>query len=229
MQLYKQIENEIRRQIFDGELKPGDKLPSESALMKEHNASKMTIRQCITDLAQEGLIYSIERVGNFVSTPEVDKYVLHFDELKKIKGVDEVMVTKTRFAKKQEIQAVFSEATEHFRVFVIERVFYSDEIPVATDQMYITYNQNTRITTEDMIHRSFIELMSDLFASHSVRNDLTFEARPCPPKSATILGIPEAEPVAVITQEFYDRDGKMFTCSQTICRSEYIELNATNF
>lgn len=229
LQLYKTIENEIKRQILEGELLPGDKLPSEGSLIKEHNASKMTIRQCITNLAQEGLIYSIERVGNFVSTPEIDKYILHFDELKKIKGVDEVVVIKTRFAKAQEIQSIFTDVTDHIRVFVIERVFNSEEIPVAFDQIYITYDKDTKISEYDMVHRSFIELMSSKLASHSVKNDLTFEAIACPLKFADILHISEGEPVAVTSQKFYDTQGKMFAHSQTTCRAEYIELTASNF
>lgn len=229
LQLYKTIENEIKRQILEGELLPGDKLPSESALIKIYQASKMTIRQCITNLVQEGLIYSIERVGNFVSTPEVDKYVLHFDELKKIKGVDEVVVIKTRFAKAQEIQSIFSEVTDHIRVFVIERVFNCDEIPVAFDQIYITYDKDTKISEYDMVHRSFIELMSGKLTSHSVKNDLTFEAIACPPGCAELLQIPVGEPVAVTSQKFYETDKIMFAFSQTTCRAEYIELHASNF
>lgn len=229
IQLYKKIENDIKRQIFEGELLPGDKLPSENSLITEYNASKMTIRQCITNLAQEGLIYSIERVGNFVSTPEVDKYVLHFDELKKIKGVDEVLILKTRFAKNQEVNTIFPELKDHVRVFVIERAFFSEEMPIASDQIFIIYNKDTKINEDEMIHNSFIELMSSKLASYSVKNDLTFEAITCPHKYAEILNIPETEPVALISQKYYDTNNRILGYSQTICRSEYIEINASNF
>lgn len=229
IQLYKAIENEIKRRIAEGELLPGDKLPAESALMKEFEASKMTIRQCITNLSQEGLIYSIERVGNFIATLEVDKYILHFDELKKIKGVDEVTVIKTHFAKEKEIAENFPDLCGPVRVFVIERLFKSDELPVALDLIQVTYDKETHINDNDLIHRSFIELMSERMTAHSTQNDLTIEALACPAKTAKILGIPDHEPVALITQRFYDANGRMFAFCQTTCRGDYIELSASNF
>ena len=43
--LYRQIADRIREQIARGELKPGDALPTESALQTEFGVSRVTVRQ----------------------------------------------------------------------------------------------------------------------------------------------------------------------------------------
>ena len=54
--MYKQVLNILNEKISSGELKPGDKLPSEAALIKEYGVSRITIRAAITELGEEGLL-----------------------------------------------------------------------------------------------------------------------------------------------------------------------------
>ena len=54
--LHTRVADELRRQIVDGELAPGEKLPSEARLCEEFDASRGTIRNALARLRQEGLI-----------------------------------------------------------------------------------------------------------------------------------------------------------------------------
>jgi GntR family transcriptional regulator, transcriptional repressor for pyruvate dehydrogenase complex len=51
-----QIISQIRKQIFEGLLLPGDKLPSESKLIEHFNVSKQTLREALRALEFVGLI-----------------------------------------------------------------------------------------------------------------------------------------------------------------------------
>jgi len=51
-----QIISQIRKQIFEGKLRPGDTLPPESKLMKQFNVSKQTLREALRALEFIGLI-----------------------------------------------------------------------------------------------------------------------------------------------------------------------------
>jgi GntR family transcriptional repressor for pyruvate dehydrogenase complex len=44
------IINQIRMAISEGKLKPGDKLPSEKALIREFHVSKVTLREALRSL-----------------------------------------------------------------------------------------------------------------------------------------------------------------------------------
>lgn len=69
--IYKQLADVIEQKIFDGDLKPGDKLPSENEMCKEYNVSRITVRQSLNILTQRDLIYSVHGKGTFVKIAEI--------------------------------------------------------------------------------------------------------------------------------------------------------------
>lgn len=58
--LYRQIADRIREQITCGELKPGDALPTESALQTEFGVSRVTVRQALRQLVEQQILESIQ-------------------------------------------------------------------------------------------------------------------------------------------------------------------------
>ncbi|GMK36952.1 transcriptional regulator [Paenibacillus sp. CCS19] len=65
--LYKQIQEDIVRKIKSGLLRPTDRIPSEQELMDEFKVSKITVKNALTLLADEGLIVRVQGKGTFVS------------------------------------------------------------------------------------------------------------------------------------------------------------------
>jgi GntR family transcriptional regulator, transcriptional repressor for pyruvate dehydrogenase complex len=57
---------ELRGQIDRGELKPGDKLPTEQALVRHFGVSRTVIREAIAGLRADGLVLPRQGVGVFV-------------------------------------------------------------------------------------------------------------------------------------------------------------------
>lgn len=64
---YLKIKNQIEEVINQGEIKPGDKLPTESELTGKYNVSRHTVRKALNILQQEGLLEKKQGVGTFVS------------------------------------------------------------------------------------------------------------------------------------------------------------------
>ena len=64
---YKIIKRAIREMIESGELKPGQKIPSESELIKIYNTSKTPILTAIRELTIEGYLYRIQGKGTYVA------------------------------------------------------------------------------------------------------------------------------------------------------------------
>jgi GntR family transcriptional regulator, frlABCD operon transcriptional regulator len=64
--LYFQLKQVLKDDIFRGKYKPGEKLPPESELCKLYGVSRITSRRAITDLVQEGVLYSLQGKGTFV-------------------------------------------------------------------------------------------------------------------------------------------------------------------
>ena len=63
---FKQIAEALRFAIHEGEIAPGEKVPSESQLMEHFGVARMTVRQALAELRGEGLTFSEHGRGVFV-------------------------------------------------------------------------------------------------------------------------------------------------------------------
>src|SRR5512146_1312773 len=71
--VYIQIRESLRAEITRGDLKRGEQLPSENELAAKYSVSRMTIRESIEDLVDEGLLYRRHGVGTFVAYPHLQR------------------------------------------------------------------------------------------------------------------------------------------------------------
>lgn len=66
---YRQIADHLRVAIDRGELRPGDRLPSEAELTRHYSVARMTARQAIQELRSEGRVVAEHGRGVFVRLP----------------------------------------------------------------------------------------------------------------------------------------------------------------
>lgn len=64
--LHAQIRDRFLGQIRDGKLRPGDRLPSESEIMKQFNVSRGTVTRALRDLEVTGVLHRRRGSGTFV-------------------------------------------------------------------------------------------------------------------------------------------------------------------
>src|SRR5260370_30645371 len=74
---YYQLKEIIRERIRSGEWKPGELIPSERELSEKYGISRMTARQAITELVNEGLFYREQGKGTFVSQRKITQQLIH--------------------------------------------------------------------------------------------------------------------------------------------------------
>ncbi len=65
--LYHQLKNILKARILSSELKGKERLPSETELCTEYSVSRVTVRQALSELIKEGLIYRDRGRGSFVT------------------------------------------------------------------------------------------------------------------------------------------------------------------
>lgn len=81
--LYEQIVSQIEARIAAGELKVGDKLPSEFDLADQFQVSRTAVREAVKILRQKGLIDILPGKGTFVTNGTPLAMQQSFDMLKK--------------------------------------------------------------------------------------------------------------------------------------------------
>jgi len=72
---YQQLKDSIIARISEGELRPGDRVPSENELVTAMQVSRMTANRALRELTEEGLVERIAGRGTFVAEPRVRSHV----------------------------------------------------------------------------------------------------------------------------------------------------------
>ncbi len=65
--IYEQIASQIKCQIMEGKLSPGESLPSMRGLAKDLHISVITVQRAYEDLTRDGFIETVSGKGSFVS------------------------------------------------------------------------------------------------------------------------------------------------------------------
>lgn len=76
--LHIQLADIIRTQIETGIFHPGDQLPTEMELMRQHDLSSSTVRQAVLSLVREGLLFRRAGKGTFVAPRHIGRDLLSF-------------------------------------------------------------------------------------------------------------------------------------------------------
>lgn len=80
-----QIKEQLLLQIHRGEYPPLSQLPSEHELSEQFKVSRITVRQALHKLSQEGVIFKVHGKGTFVSKPKA------YQNISQLQGFAEAM------------------------------------------------------------------------------------------------------------------------------------------
>ena len=79
--LHERIRQEIEGRIMTGDLRPGERLPSELELMAHYGCARMTVNKALSRLSESGLLERRKRAGTFVARPRTVSMVLDIPDL----------------------------------------------------------------------------------------------------------------------------------------------------
>ncbi|MGP3957192.1 GntR family transcriptional regulator [Nonomuraea sp. 3N208] len=68
--MYVTIADDIAARIRRGEFRPNRAIPSEKVLMRWHGVAKVTARQAVARLREQGWVFTVPYRGTYVSDPE---------------------------------------------------------------------------------------------------------------------------------------------------------------
>ena len=211
--LYVRIRESLREMIAEGELERGQKLPSEDELAAQYGVSRMTVRQGITDLIEEGLLYRRHGIGTFVTLPHVERdhtRLTNFFESSSTKGINaracildiQVVSAKHKVATALSIQ-------EGDPVIRIRTLRYADEIPVTVHDAHIPHALFAQLLNEDLRALEAQHLWT-LLESYGYRVKSAvqkLEAREADEELARLMEIEEGAPILYKERTVYADDG----------------------
>lgn len=161
--IYIDIKNEITDRIRNGIYKQSEKLPSERVLSEEFKASRMTIRQAIIELENDGLVYRKKGSGTFVSTHQYSQLNLKsFTETVKEQGFEPstVIIEQSIVHNLKDISEAMG-LKIRTKFYKIKRVRLGDRIPIALETVYIPCDKCEDLFSNDLTTSLYTILTDD--------------------------------------------------------------------
>jgi GntR family transcriptional repressor for pyruvate dehydrogenase complex len=143
-----QIISQIRKQIFEGKLLPGDKLPPEKKLMEQFNVSKQTLREALRALEFIGLVEILKGNTGGACIAEMDSEIA------------------------QELLADFL----YFKKLSIHHVTEARKVvePYAAGVAAVSITDTDKAKLKDLIDQTRKAYQGDDHSQYSYTNDLEF-------------------------------------------------------
>lgn len=208
--LYIQIRKSLQADIANRILLPGQKLPSEEELAARFGVSRMTVRQGISDLIDEGLLYRRHGVGTFVALSYIERdhtHLTNFVDMAKKEGIDlvtrilaaEVQPAKIKVAR----QLSLAEGELAIRV---KSLCFAGGLPITLHDTFVPYNLFPQLLKEDLETKSLWEVIETY--GHRVKHAVqTIEAREADEGIAALLEVQEGDPILYKERTVYLDDG----------------------
>lgn len=173
--IYIQIEEQLKQQIQQGDFPIGTSIPSERELSERFLVSRMTVRQSITNLVNDGLLYREKGRGTFVASPKVEQPLnglTSFTEDMESRG----MVPSSKLIG-FDILEPESDVAQELRlgegdqVYFVERIRFADDKPMAIERTYLPVKQFPDLTEKSFQGSLYavIENKQQLKISHATQ------------------------------------------------------------
>lgn len=218
--LYLQIKNILKDRILHGVYKIGGNIPPEPQLENEFNVSKITVRNAIKELVQEGYLEKKSGKGTRVIRNTAAS------RLSKGKRFTEILVGEGHKIQKQLVQAEIvsnKEGTEVYRLFGerclrIERLYHYDDVPYIHYTHYLP-SRMENIELSDLGAYSLYRLIEEQDISLEEFRD-EFAAVIAPPCVGKVLCIKEGTPLLKRSRYSYDQQGDIIEYSEGYYNTE---------
>lgn len=216
--IYVSIHDEIRDAIETGRWKTGDKIPAERELAEQFDVSRMTLRQAVTLLVDEGILERRVGSGTYVAEQKVQERlngVMSFTEMMAAAGKEASSKTISYHvgkATKSEMEHL--NLSDHDDVLRMERVRYGDGEPIAFETASIPARLVADIPRQE-ITNSLYNALAKSRGLYVGRVQQTVTAAAANERIADLLAIKRAEPVLVMRQLSFDRDEQPFEYVRT--------------
>ena len=222
--LYTQVRETLRERILDGTYAPHAQLPSESEMVALFKVSRITVRQALSDLQRENLIFKIPGKGTFVAKPKA------FQQLGQLEGFAESMgrmgyeirnqVTSHKTVPASPRVAQRLGLAEGTPVAQIKRVRHLNRAPVSYEVTYLPHAIGERLRQADLAGRDIFLILENDYGTALDHADLSIDAVAADASTAALLGVAPGSPLLRMDRLTHTDDGRPLDYEQLYCRSD---------
>jgi GntR family transcriptional regulator len=224
--IYHQIREQLRKQITGGHLKFGDSLPTEMEICSECGISRMTARQALIQLANEGLVTRQRGRGTFVAAPKtvlpgVQGMGMSYTDIMEQAGMSagarilsqEVLPATDEVADRLKLQA------GELAVCIVRTRSASGEV-MSLETSYYPHARFPELVRADLTNASVYHFLEENYGLAPAYAMDILEISVAGPYEAEKLKINEGGPIALVTTVACLADDTPVAYTQTIHRGD---------
>ncbi len=167
--IYEQVMESIKKKIVTGELEIGDRLESERAMSIRYGINRMTVRNAIKHLINDGILESVRGSGTYVRRiPQIDG-IVNLGERNEIQSLSmqirqrgmrssRILLSMSRIEPEGAVKDAFPKEK---RVYEIIRMSLINDSPYAFQKAYIPYSMFPDAERFDFENGSLYDYMQD--------------------------------------------------------------------
>ncbi len=201
---YQKLARTLHNQFMEGKLRPGDRLPPELEICETFGLSRITVRQALAILVEQGLLRREQGRGTFVVGPRVDGGVFvipDFYEEMRLRGRPTIAPLIT--AKLVMITSIPAEKlgiVQGEPAIYLERVLSGEDEPLVFDRKYILYNPARPLLEAELGEGSITDLFREFPDWLPVKSDLYLTVTTLSSREAELLQSTPGKPAFCIEQ-----------------------------
>lgn len=210
--LYRQLKDWIVGEIERGAWATGSLLPSERVLGTELRVSRITVRQALRELVQEGVLESVPGKGFFVV--ERPSFPLHglvsLTALAAERGLEvanRVLAARQVTASPALAQALRMDTGA--ALLYVHRLRLLDGVPTNIQHLWLPERRCAGLFEEDLERASIFALLTGRFGIELARAEVRISARIADAAERRLLELGVGEPVLTVDQRTLDRAGEV--------------------
>lgn len=208
--------------LLGGQLRPGDKLPTERELADTFGVSRLTVRRALDRLEGDRLVYRIQGAGTFVSERPITKTIefTSFSEDMRSRG----LTPGSRLLDAVQVPAgarigyalAISPADPVAR---IRRVRSADGAPICLETSHLPLALTPGLL-EEPLDGSLYALLESRFRIRLERADQIIRATVLDPEEAELLQAMPLSPALLVERTAYDQRGRAVEVAKSLYRGD---------
>lgn len=232
--LYYQIKEQLKNYIESNNLPAHTSLPTEDELAKKYNVSRLTVRNAMKELINEGIIYRIQGKGTFVSEKKL------VTDLTYLKGFNDEMKSLNRKTRSKvlvneiiqpdvKIIEIFN-LKRNQKVLLLSRIRYENNIPRAIENAYLNiaaYPELIEIKEKNMEILSLYNILKEDFQIFPTYAKEEIEVMYADKETSKLLEIKENDCILSIIRLTSSQENIPFEYVESKYRKDNFKLRIT--
>ena len=230
--LYFRVESALRQRMHEGDLQPGDRLPSEESLAREYGVSRVTMREAMRRLHAQGYVARLRGRGTFVAErvqPSVSSTKFtglledYYTEIQRVQVKSVQILEVPAPARVADALGIAARAP----VTIVRRVRFLDNAPLALTTNYMTVDYGRRLREEDLYRLPLVQIFEQMLGVVFGEAVQTIEATFATDEVAGLLDVPFGAPILHVERVMRDEAGAPVEVVMSCYRADRYRYMAT--